>query len=76
MCRLQYIIKCRSYQARPMSLGIAIIPYSNRTYSHTPIADTLPWSVAEGKNGQGYKPLTRARQSPSVRKTPVQGIKS
>ena len=29
-----------------------------------PIADTLPWSAAEG-----YKPLTRARQFPLVSKT-------
>ena len=40
------------------------------------IAGTWSQSAAEGQHGRGYKPLTRARQSPLVGKTPIQGIES
>ena len=45
-------------------------------YHTKPITDTLSQSAVEGQHGRGYKPLTRARQSPSVSKTPIKGIKS
>ena len=42
-------------------------------HSHTRLADTQSWSAA-GQIGHGYKPLSWARQSPSLSKTPIQWI--
>ena len=38
------------------------------------VADTLPWSTAEGQKVKAASPTLE--QSPSVSKTPIQGSKS
>ena len=44
---------------------------------NTPIAEyPSPGLQQKVNKGWGYKPLTRARQSPLVSKTPIQGTKA